>query len=582
MSFVKTANMRENSTQQFLPMTAEEIQKLGWKQCDVILISGDAFVDHPAFGAALIARYLEWLGLKVGILAQPDPHNPESFLKLGAPKLFCGITAGNVDSNLAALTVLRKKRSNNPYSPESIPDMRPRNATIVYTSLARHFFKNVPIVIGGIESSLRRFAYYDYWSNAVRRSILFDSKADILIYGMAESPLKEFVNLFQKTQTIPTSIPGTALIVKEKPACARELPAYEEVSSNSSAGRRAFMNMTKIIEEESNPFYGRRLIQKHDNRYLLINPPAPPLSTEELDLIYNLPFTRKPHPIYAGKRIPAYEMIKDSITTHRGCYGGCRFCAIGAHQGKIITSRSISSVLSEVSRIASDKNFKGTISDLGGATANMYGTYCKKGLKNPCKRTSCLFPKICQNLQTSHQTYLELLKKVRTYHGIKHSFVSSGIRFDLALLPQNTEWLEELVAYHIPGRIKIAPEHISEKVLKAMHKPSFHIYRSFIKKFLELSHKYNKKHAIAEYFITSLPTCGAEETKLLASFLKKKRISAEQIQDFYPAPLTMATAMYYTGLSPDTMQPIYVPASDREKKLQRTIVENCNKLNKKS
>ncbi len=575
--------MMKTKEEKFLPMTAEEMKKLGWKQCDVILITGDAYIDHPAFGTAIIARVLERIGLKVGIIAQPDIKRPESFLMLGVPKLFCGITAGNIDSNLSTLTVLRRKRSDDPYSPDGKAGLRPRNATMVYTSIAKHFFKNIPIVIGGIEASLRRFAYYDYWTNTVRRSILFDSKADILIYGMAEHAMQEFVNALKENGKIPTSIKGTAVIVQEKPSFTTiELPSFAEVSSATLEGKKAFMKMTKIIEAELNPFYGKALIQKYGNRYLLVNPPAPPLSQSELDAIYNMPFTRKPHPIYKGQRIPAYEMIKHSITIHRGCYGGCRFCAIAAHQGKIVVSRSMESILSELSNIAAQKDFKGTISDLGGPTANMYGTNCKNGWQYHCGRTSCLFPSICNNLNASNKQYLELLKRARENSGVKHIFVSSGIRFDLALLSENTEWLEELVKYHIPGRIKIAPEHISEKVLKAMNKPPFKLYRNFVKKFLELTKKHHKKYAIVEYFINSLPTCDINETKLLANFLRKKRITAEQIQDFYPAPLTMAAAMYYTQLLPETLETIYVPQSDREKKLQRLLIEKSNKGSNKN
>jgi uncharacterized radical SAM protein YgiQ len=555
-----------------LPMSRREMETRGWAECDVIVISGDAYIDHPSFGAALIGRWLEWLGYRVGIIAQPDPRAVESFKVLGRPRLFWGITAGNVDSELARLTVMRKIRHDDAYTPGGKAGRRPPNATIVYTAAARQAFKGVPVVLGGVEASLRRFAYYDFWTDKVRRSILFDAKADLLVYGMAERALAEVARRLRDGGD-GHGIAGTAGIRKaaELPAGTLRLPSYEEVAKTDEAGRRAFAGMTRTIYLNHGAFSDTVLSQTHGDRELVVYPPVQPPTEAELDLVYALPFTRRPHPAYGAAKIPAYEMIKDSVTTHRGCYAGCAFCAIAMHQGRAVTSRSKASVLDELGRLTRDPAFHGTVSDLGGPTANMYGTGCRQG-RSGCPERNCLVPQPCPQLDMSHARVLDLMRAARRVPGVKHAFVTSGVRHDLALAGGGREYVQELVDHHVSGLLKIAPEHVSDGVLSVMRKPGRRVYETFTALYRACLGQAQKPYALVEYFISGHPGCTLGDMVELACYLHGRGLQPEQVQDFYPAPLTLAAAMFHTGLDPLTLQPVPVAKTDREKALQRALL----------
>ncbi|MEI7833075.1 MAG: YgiQ family radical SAM protein [bacterium] len=554
-----------------LPMTRAEMTARGWECCDIILVTGDAYVDHPSFGTAIIGRWLEYLGYRVGIIAQPDPKDVESFRVLGRPALCWGVTAGNLDSQLMKYTAMRKMRSDDAYTPGGKAGPRPVNASIVYTSCVRHAYKGVPVILGGVEASLRRFAYYDFWSDAVRRSLLVDAKADLIVYGMGEHALAEVAHRLRLGEAL-TNIRGTAEMRKtlEGITDVHELPSYEEVAPPTAEGKLAFSRMTRDIDNLTNPDLSTVLAQRHGERYLLVHPPAAPLSTAELDVIYALPFTRHPHPVYR-QAIPAYEMIKDSITTHRGCYSGCSFCALGTHQGTAISSRSADNVLAEIVRLTHDPDFHGTVSDLGGPTANMYGTGCTLG-RARCSGKSCLFPTLCANLRTDHGPLLSLMRAASAVPGVKHLFITSGIRCDLALSPGGKGYIEELVSSHVGGRLKIAPEHISARVLRAMRKYPPEVYRQFLAHFRSCTTRTGRPYQVVEYFISGHPGSTLADMIELAIYLRRERIAPEQVQDFYPTPLTLATAMFYTGLDPFTEKPIYVARTDREKALQRALL----------
>lgn len=571
----------------------------GWNQCDVILVTGDAYVDHPSFGAALIGRHLESLGYRVGIIAAPDANDVEAFRVLGPPRLFWGVTAGNLDSQLARLTVMRKRRRDDPYLPEGQGDSRPPNATIVYVTRVRQAYKNIPVIIGGIEASLRRFPYYDFWTDSVKRSILFDSKADLLIYGMAETAVAEAARRLDQGQTL-SGILGTAEIrgasrpsafdisdfksqIPEseildlksempkaempKAEMPKALPSFEDVSTD----KEAFNLMTREVLLNAASDTPATLTQTQGDRLLVVHPPAPPLSPEALDTLHSLPFTRRPHPVYGKGRIAAFDMIKDSVTTHRGCYGSCAFCAIAVHQGKTVVSRPRDSILTELKRMTRDPGFHGTVSDLGGPTANMYGTRCRRNGAG-CKRPSCLTPDLCPNLETSAKPQLELLRAARNLPGIKHVFITSGIRFDLALAQEPQGLIAELAAHHVCGRLKIAPEHIATNVLRLMRKPKAESYRRFTSRFLESSRQAGKPHQIVEYFISGHPGCTLADMIDLALYLKRENIRVEQVQDFYPAPLTLAAAMFHTGKDPMTGEAVFVARTDNEKAMQRALL----------
>lgn len=542
----------------------------GWDRCDIILVTGDAYVDHPSFGIALIGRYLSWLGYRVGIVAQPQCV--EDFCVFGQPQLCWGISAGNLDSQLMRQTIMRKLRRDDAYSPDGIAGKRPANASIVYTSMARQAYKGVPVILGGIEASLRRYAYYDYWSAKVKRSLLFDAKADLLVYGMGERALAEVMYRLRERQPL-SAIPGTAEVCKtiSKIEPIIMLPSYDDVVALTPAGKAAFTCMAKEIYIHTDPADVHALAQQHGERWLVVNPPAKPLIAEEVDFLYDLPFSRSPHPLYAGTRIPAYDMIKDSITTHRGCYAGCSFCAIGVHQGTTISSRSPHNILAEITRLAKHPDFHGTVSDLGGPTANMYGTGCTLG-RTRCVEKSCLYPHLCKHLNTDHQPVLALMREARTVPGVKHVFITSGIRCDLALSSGGNGYIDALAQHHTCGRLKIAPEHVSYRVLQTMRKFDSRQYHEFVRQFLACSSRHKQRHQVIEYFMSGHPGCTLSDMIELAEYLHEKNIEPEQVQDFYPVPLTLAAAMFYTGIDPLSGEEVFVARSEHEKALQRAVL----------
>lgn len=553
-----------------IPMTREEMKARGWDQLDVILITGDAYVDHPSFGVAIIARVLEAKGFKVGVISQPNWKTPDEITRLGKPRLFFGITAGNVDSLVANYTASRKKRKRDDYTPGGFGGKRPDRATIVYSNLVRRVFKDVPIILGGIEASLRRFGHYDWWSNRVRKSVLVDSKVNLIAYGMAEKSIIKIAERLRNTGEIPKDISGTVYWSSKKPGSGIELPSYDEISSD----RFSYLQAFKILYRETDPNSGRVIYQKQDTRYVIQNPPA--LSTtEELDWIYSLPYTREVHP-YCLERgyVKALETVKFSITSHRGCYGECNFCALTLHQGKYIVSRSEKSIIKEARRLTKEPDFKGVITDVGGPTANMYGYDCKKKHKyGACKDKRCLHPHVCSVLKVDHSRYLNLLRKLRNLKGVKHVFISSGIRYDLILADRKhgREFLRELVRYHISGQLKIAPEHISPKVLRLMGKPGKDVLERFISEFERV--KENKKIYLIGYFIAAHPGSTVGDMKRLEKYvIRKMGYRPQQVQIFTPTPATLSTAMYYTELDPETGEAIFVEKSEKRRKLQKLMV----------
>lgn len=576
----------------FLPTTKKEIDRLGWDHLDVILFSADAYVDHPSFAAAVIGRILEAEGLNVAIVPQPDWHGDfRDFKKLGRPRLFFGIAPGAMDSMVNKYTANKRLRSEDAYSPDGRHDLRPEYPTIVYTRILKELYPDTPVVIGGIEASLRRLTHYDYWQDRLMPTILHPSGADLLIYGMGEKPMvslarllveqdceidiKKFRNLmarFPQRQTasllnkidIPSGIRPDDIV----------LHSHEECLRNKRAQAENFRH----IEEESNKYAAQRIIQEVDGRYVVVNPPYQPLTQDELDRSFDLPYTRLPHPKYKGKRIPAYEMIKFSVCLHRGCFGGCAFCTISAHQGKFITSRSKESILREVKAITQLPDFKGYLSDLGGPSANMYAMHGKNlDLCHQCKRPSCIHPQICKNLNTDHSQLLDIYHAVDALPGIKKSFIGSGVRYDLLLHDTgdertnriNRQYTEELITKHVSGRLKVAPEHTSDRVLSLMRKPSFKLFYDFKRIFDELNRRKNLRQQIIPYFISSHPGCTAEDMAELAALTKDLNFQLEQVQDFTPTPMTVSTEAWYTGLHPYTLQPIWSAKTQKEKLAQR-------------
>ena len=553
-----------------LPITLDKAQARGWDELDIVFISGDAYIDHPSFGVPLLARLLESKGFRVGIIPQPDWRTPEAFRSMGRPRLFFAISSGAMDSMVAHYTPLKKLRRDDAYTPGNRHGSRPNRAVIVYTSCCKAAYKEVPVVIGGIEASLRRFSHYDYWDDAVRRSIIFDAKADLLVYGMAEHPLVELAERLRKGVPFAEirDIRGTAYIGTEWYGTVPnvELPSYEKVSAYKESYAEAF----RLIDAEQNPFCAKTIVQRHGDRFLICNPPAFPLSTAELDTVYRLPFTKAPHPSYT-EPITACEQIRASITTHRGCFGGCAFCAITHHQGKFIQSRSETSILSEVARLGGMPWFKGSISDIGGPTANMYGLSCgNPTARDVCRRGSCLFPTVCRNLVTSGTRGAELLKKVRGLPAVKHVVVSSGVRFDL--LERQPEYTRELLGHHVGGLLKVAPEHTVERVTGVMRKPDGKAFERFLTMFRSESNRLGKKQYVVPYFISGHPGCTLSDMADLALFLKRHHLRVEQVQDFTPTPGTLATCIYHTGLDPFTGRKVYVPRTEREKNLQKAIL----------
>ena len=570
---------------QWLPTTKKEVESRGWDSIDVIFFTGDAYVDHPSFGAAVIGRILEAEGLKVAIVPQPNWQDDlRDFKKLGKPNLYFAVTAGNMDSMVNHYTANKRKRSNDAYTPGGRQGQRPDYATTVYCNILKDLFPDVPLVIGGIEASLRRVTHYDYWSDKLKPSILVDSKADMLFYGMGEKSILEYTKLIQKgvdPQKL-TNIPQTAFLVSKegnyvtnKKWNSIKLHSYEECLEDKKKYAKNFMH----IEEESNKVEANVIFQEVGDQQVVVNPPWPPLEEKEIDRFYDLPFTRLPHPRYKNKEeIPAYNMIRHSVNIHRGCFGGCTFCTISAHQGKFIASRSEESVLKEVDKLVLMPDFKGYISDLGGPSANMYKM---KGIHeeicNKCKRPSCVFPDVCKNLNIDHKPMLDLYKKVRAHPDVKKAFIGSGIRYDMILKetsdPQvnknNMEYLREVIKHHVSGRLKVAPEHTSDQVLDLMRKPSFKLFHKLNKVFQEMNKEEGLNQQLIPYFISSHPGCENVDMANLAVETKQLDFKLEQIQDFTPTPMTLATVIYYTGYHPYTMQKVFTAKSQKEKLAQR-------------
>jgi uncharacterized radical SAM protein YgiQ len=568
----------------FLPTTRAEMQARGWDALDVLLVNGDAYVDHPAFGAALIGRFLEARGYRVGIVSQPRWDRNDDVLAMGAPRLFVGITAGNLDSMLNKLTAQKKVRSDDQYSPGGRTGARPNRATIVYGNLVRGAMPGVPIVIGGIEASLRRIAHYDYWSDSVRRSILLDAKADLLIFGMGERPVWEVADRLRDGARIEEirDVRGTAFAMRkgsweslEKSRYVTDrkalwLPSYEDVSAQTDAGREAFREMSRAFQHETNPGNGRPLLQPHEHEAVYFNPPAEPVDTALMDELYDLPFARVPHPSYAD-RIPAYETVKHSIVTMRGCFGGCTFCSITEHEGRVIQWRSSESVLREVRALRRMDGFRGVISDVGGPTANMYAMKCKdEKIENACRRLSCVHPGVCENLVTDHAPLVDLLRKVRKEPGIKKAFVASGVRYDLAEL--SPEFVRELATHHTGGQLSVAPEHVDEETLERMKKPGKESYERFAEQFRCASEDAGKEQHLVPYYISGHPGTSDAAMISLAMYLKKRGIRPRQVQDFIPTPMSMATAMYYTGFDPFTRERVHTARTLREKRRQKALL----------
>ncbi|MEW6089068.1 MAG: YgiQ family radical SAM protein [bacterium] len=565
--------------EKFLPASKEDLKERGWKELDIILVSGDAYVDHPTYGTALIGRFLESKGFKVGVIAQPDWKNKEDFARLGKPRLFFGVTAGNVDSMIANYTANKKIRNDDDYSPGGKAGFRPDRATVVYTNRLRELFGDVPIILGGIEASLRRLAHYDYWDNKIRRSILLDSKADILVYGMGERQVWEIAERLNKGESVKglDNIRGTVAIRKNIDFLKDCLitPSFDEVKENKEKFSEAF----KICYQQMNPLTARPLTQKYDQRFLVQFPPAMPLSTKELDELYNLPFVHNWHYSYDKHGgVPGFEIVKCSITSLRGCCGECSFCALYLHQGKIVQSRSADSILREARELARRSYFKGTITDIGGPTANLYQAQCSLWQKNSfCTGQKCLIPQKCKNLNLGYEKCLELYRRVRSIPGVKHLFIGSGIRYDLLVEDEAEKYFEEICKFHISGQMKVAPEHTCDSVLKIMNKPGLSTYEKFVRKFNQIKKKIGKDIFIVNYFITSHPGTGLKEAGELKKYLAENRVRPEQIQDFTPSPSTLSTCAYWTEKHPLTGEKIYVPKTFVERKKQRAFIQPVKK-----
>ena len=585
--------MAEHKLTDWLPTTRKEAKLRGWEELDVILFSGDAYVDHPSFGAAVIGRILEAEGLRVAIVPQPNWQDDlRDFKKMGRPRLFFGISAGCMDSMVNKYTAAKRFRSEDAYSPDGKHSMRPEYATTVYSNILKQLYPDSVVVIGGIEASMRRFTHYDYWQDTLKKSILAESKADLLVYGMGEQPITAIASTLkeeieksgaeyvtaERARLLTRNIPQTGYLARKEEITAEEndhiLHSHDDCTKSKEKEAANFL----VIERESNKRHARRLMQPVDGRMAVINPPFPPMSTEQLDHSFDLPYTRLPHPKYNGKRIPAYDMIKFSVNIHRGCFGGCAFCTISAHQGKFIVNRSEQSIIREVEKITSMPDFKGYLSDLGGPSANMYkmcGTDLGKCEK--CARSSCIQPKICPNLNIDHTPLLNLYKRVDSIRGVKKSFIGSGVRYDLLLhktgdrlKDENTaRYTEELIKNHVSGRLKVAPEHTDDKVLRLMRKPPFEQFRRFREIFNRINRDNRLNQQLIPYFISSHPGSTVESMAALAAETKELNFHLEQVQDFTPTPMTMATEMYYTGINPETGDKVFCAKNMREKEEQR-------------
>ena len=564
----------------FLPVNQEDMASRGWEELDVIIISGDAYVDHPAWAAAILGRFLEHEGFRVGVIAQPDWRSLDDIKSLGQPRLFFAVSAGNMDSMVLHYSADKKKRREDLYSPGGKTGLRPDRATIVYSNLLRQAYPGVPIIIGGVEASLRRLAHYDYWSDQVRRSIMMDSRADLLVYGMGEYILLDIARRLKSGQEIAYlhNLRGTCYLSPKLPDKTIELPSFEELATD----RQAFARATKIIHGEINPYCAHSLAQKHGERWVVQNPPALPLSSEQLDDVYAIPFLRCYHPMYeAGGGVPGLKPVQFSIVTHRGCFGGCAFCSLGMHQGRFIQNRSPGSIANEARVLSAHADFKGTIPDVGGPSANMYGL---KGVNeeecHSCKRSSCLFPGVCKNLNTDHSPSVQLLQRLRKIKGIKHLFVSSGVRYDLILRDKSGKYLRDLCNHHVSGQLKIAPEHVAERVTRIMHKPGKLEYKKFIDAFKTINQELGKDQYIVPYFISAHPGCNLTDTVELAEFVRDHlQYYPEQVQNFTPTPMTISTSMYHTGINPENGKVVYVPRQEKERRWQRALLQYRNRAN---
>ncbi len=565
----------------FLPISKKDMEERGWDSIDFLYISGDAYVDHPSFGHAILTRMLEAEGYRVGIIAQPDWKTNSDFMRLGRPNYAVLISSGAIDSMVNHYTVSKKPRSNDSYSPGGEIGHRPDRAVIVYANKAREIFKGIPVIIGGIEASLRRFVHYDYWDNRVRRSILLDSKADMLVYGMGEKPIAEIAALLAKGADISRirNIRGTAYVADEFEAGEGSLllPSFEAVNDSRTSYAKAFM----VQYNEQDAITGKTLVQPHGDRFVVQNPPALPMSEKELDRIYSLPYERTYHPSYeAFGGIPAIEEVEFSITSHRGCFGGCSFCALNFHQGRIIQKRSQASIINEAKKLVWQPGFKGYIHDVGGPTANFRNRACDRQItQGACKSRQCMYPQPCKNLKVDHSEYLELLRKLRELPGIKKVFIRSGIRFDYLMLDKNDDFFRELCEHHVSGQLKVAPEHVVDRVLEKMGKPGRKVYDAFVKKFYEINKELGKEQYLVPYLISSHPGSDLKAAVELAEYLKKTGYTPEQVQDFYPTPGTLSTCMFYTSLDPRTMKKVYVPVTPKEKAMQRALLQFKRKEN---
>lgn len=568
----------------FLPISKVDMEKRGWDTCDFICVTGDAYVDHPSFGVAIISRVLESRGFKVGIIAQPNWKNTKDIMALGKPRLGFLVTAGNIDSMVNHYTVAKKKRQKDAYTPGGVTGKRPDRATIVYANLIRQAYKDVPVILGGIEASLRRMAHYDYWSNQVKRSLLLDSSGDLLLYGMGERSVVELAEALEAGIKITdiTFIKGSVYKTKELPIGVDfiELPNYEKICKD----KRAYAESFKVQYDHTDFAKGKTLVEGYGkNMYVVQNPPQPPLSRSEYDDAYSHPYMRNYHPSYESLGgVPAIEEVKYSIISNRGCFGGCNFCALTFHQGRTIQSRSEQSIVAEANRFIWDSDFKGYIHDVGGPTANFRHPSCEKQLKHGvCKDKQCLFPEPCSQLKVEHMDYLNILRKLRELPNVKKVFVRSGIRFDYLMYDTNDTFFNELCEHHISGQLKVAPEHVSNSVLNYMGKPKHKVYKGFTEKYERVNKRLGKKQFVVPYLMSSHPGSDLKSAVELAEYLRDIKHYPRQVQDFYPTPSTMSTAMYYTELNPLTMKKVYVPKTPYEKAMQRALIQYRNPNNYK-
>ena len=563
-------------SQGFLPICKKDMEERGWEQLDFVYISGDAYVDHPSFGPAVITRLLEDYGYKVGIIAQPDWKDKNSITVLGEPRLAFLVSAGNMDSMVNHYSVSKKRRRTDAYTPGGVAGHRPDYAAVVYGNLIRQTYKHTPIILGGIEASLRRMAHYDYWSNKLKRSILLDSGADIISYGMGERSIIAIAEALDAGLDVKdiTYIDGTVCKVKDLDSVYDyiRLPSYEDLKTDKLEYARSFY--TQYCNTD--PFSGKRLVEPYnDHLYVVQNPPSKPLTMEEMDQVYSYPYMRTWHPSYdAAGGVPAIQEVKFSLISNRGCFGGCSFCALTFHQGRIIQTRSHESLVEEAKMMTQDKEFKGYIHDVGGPTANFRAPSCQKQLtKGVCPNKQCLFPKPCKNLRADHRDYIKLLRELRKIDGVKKVFIRSGIRFDYVLADPDDTFLRELCEYHVSGQLKVAPEHVSDPVLQKMGKPEYSVYQKFVEKYNQMNKKLRKDQYLVPYLMSSHPGSTLKEAVNLAEHLRDFGYMPEQVQDFYPTPSTLSTCMYYTGVDPRNMQPVYVPKNPHEKAMQRALIQ---------